>query len=139
MPKYVDLIEFLRAEASRLQSSSSVKDAGQTSSNKNHPQKQNSQKSSNPKQTFTAQASHNCYACGEEGHPVYKCPKLLNLNVQERIMLIKKENLCFNCLRKGHRVNVCTSSNCRKCGKAHNTLVHLDKEDNKSTEQMNNE
>jgi len=37
--------------------------------------------------------------------------------------------LCINCLKIGHYAKECKSSNCRKCAKVHNTLLHLDPTD----------
>ncbi|KAG8195328.1 hypothetical protein JTE90_028469 [Oedothorax gibbosus] len=38
---------------------------------------------------------------------------------------VKENSLCENCLRS-HPRSSCTSSNCRRCNKSHNTLLHED-------------
>ncbi|KAG8198023.1 hypothetical protein JTE90_001861 [Oedothorax gibbosus] len=38
---------------------------------------------------------------------------------------VKENSLCENCLRN-HPRSSCTSSNCRRCNKSHNTLLHED-------------
>ena len=46
---------------------------------------------------------------------------------KEKIKLIKKENLCFNCLKKDHRSDKCTSKNrCLQtdCAELHHTSLH---------------
>lgn len=65
-----------------------------------------------------------CVICGAEWHHVSNCPKFIGLSVVGRRQEIKRTNLCWNCLRLGHRVSQCTSSSCRECGKKHNTLLH---------------
>lgn len=49
--------------------------------------------------------------------------KILKLNTS-RITEAKKLNLCTNCLRIKH-TNQCKGQ-CKKCGKAHNTILHID-------------
>jgi len=46
---------------------------------------------------------------------------------EKRFEIIKNAHLCVNCLRSNnHQAKNCTSSSCRKCGKAHNTLLHFE-------------
>lgn len=46
----------------------------------------------------------------------------------------EKYQLCFNCLKTGHRSNDCTTSHCRKCPKKHNTIFHREETANTSNE-----
>ena len=40
--------------------------------------------------------------------------------------LVRKHQLCFNCLQSGHFTQQCTSDHkCRECLKPHHTLLHL--------------
>ncbi|KAF5281925.1 hypothetical protein FQR65_LT14451 [Abscondita terminalis] len=64
-----------------------------------------------------------CYFCKGE-HTIYKCEKFQKLTILERIKEIKKRNYCLVCLRP-HGNSPCTASNCRKCNKFHNTLLHI--------------
>lgn len=50
---------------------------------------------------------------------------------------IKRLNLCVNCLRGNHITRDCKSSNCLKCGKHHNTLLHRDDVANEEYERRN--
>ncbi|GBM59125.1 hypothetical protein AVEN_255662-1 [Araneus ventricosus] len=64
----------------------------------------------------------------EEFHGLYECPEFINLSVNDRCEFIKRNNLCFNCL-KFHAVRNCTSTfRCQKCSKKHSTLHHYEKE-----------
>lgn len=48
------------------------------------------------------------------------------MNVDERISRVKEANLCFNCLRKGHRSTACSSDkSCSMCAKKHHTMLHF--------------
>ena len=48
--------------------------------------------------------------------------------MQERRATAKSLQLCFCCLRQGHRFKVCTSKyHCRHCNQPHNTLLHIEK------------
>ncbi|KAJ8953099.1 hypothetical protein NQ318_013441 [Aromia moschata] len=38
----------------------------------------------------------------------------------------RKVNLCINCLRPGHTGLECKLSNCKICGRKHNSLLHID-------------
>ncbi|XP_037295929.1 uncharacterized protein LOC119188381 isoform X2 [Manduca sexta] len=72
-----------------------------------------------------------CLACNSN-HPIYSCQKFHNLNLESKLSLIKKNNLCINCLRSGYTVNNCKLGSCRLCNKKHNTLVHNSDESTQS-------
>lgn len=73
---------------------------------------------------FSGQSKLKCYYC-KENHCLYYCQKFINLTPQNRIKEVQKLNLCKNCLRLNHANIECTGQ-CKKCGKAHNTLLHID-------------
>jgi len=76
--------------------------------------------------THYTQSTEQCALLCNDSHFLFKCPKFLGFNVQQRIDHLKKEFLCFNCLRGGHSVQRCPSKNtCRTCGKIHHTLIHV--------------
>ena len=68
----------------------------------------------------------------EDGnHPVSSCPKFAALTPDERAEAVKEKNLCFRCLKGGHRIRECRSQ--KSCGvdgcqKKHHELVHLAKQ-----------
>lgn len=66
-----------------------------------------------------------CYFCNKP-HFIYQYQEFLNLNLNERSEAIRKNKLCYNCLRPNHRTHECKHSNCKKCGKRHNTLLHVE-------------
>lgn len=72
-----------------------------------------------------AGSNGSCDFCSQQ-HLNYKCPSFANMNVEERVSRVKEENLCFNCLRKGHRSSACSSEKtCSKCAKKHHTMLHF--------------
>ena len=51
----------------------------------------------------------------EDGnHPVSSCPKFAALTPDERAEAVKEKNLCFRCLKGGHRIRECRSQ--KSCG-----------------------
>lgn len=67
----------------------------------------------------------NCLICKESKHYIYQCPKFLALSETQRLNEIKKLHLCLNCFRTNHLSTRCALKGCRKCGKPHNTLLHI--------------
>lgn len=66
-----------------------------------------------------------CPICNA-AHNIYHYEEFIKLPVQSKISKVQKHQLCFNCLRPNHQNKDCTSGNCRKCQKKHNTLLHRD-------------
>ncbi|XP_055632920.1 uncharacterized protein LOC129773346 [Toxorhynchites rutilus septentrionalis] len=64
-----------------------------------------------------------CQYCYKLPHSLYQCGKFFHASPKDRLSFVRKQNLCFNCL-KAHRGQVCTSSSCRTCGKSHHTRLH---------------
>lgn len=67
-----------------------------------------------------------CYYC-KKGHTIYHCGDFLQLTPLQRETEVIKRGLCSNCLKPSHKVEQCKMSNCKKCGKRHNSLLHIDK------------
>ncbi|GBN30439.1 hypothetical protein AVEN_268590-1, partial [Araneus ventricosus] len=115
------LLSFLQSQARTLQNSK-IKEVKK---NHNFQNKVTSIVStSNTKST-----KFKCVKCQrEEFHGLHKCPEFINLSVNDRCEFIKRNNLCFNCL-KFHAVRNCTSTfRCQKCSKKHSTLLHYENE-----------
>ena len=64
---------------------------------------------------------------------MYQCQRLKALSVQDRAQLIKTKGHCFNCVRPGHRSEQCNCSTCKKCKQKHNSLLHLEANNNSRT------
>ncbi|XP_054745937.1 uncharacterized protein LOC129250330 [Anastrepha obliqua] len=58
-------------------------------------------------------------------HKLVGCLRFKEMNTNQRFDLIKKHDLCINCLGNGHRMIQFPSKNrCRCCNRAHHTLLH---------------
>ena len=58
-------------------------------------------------------------------HATASCNQLIKLKPDDRVGLIKKHDLCFMCMKKGHISRFCRNvPECGKCGKPHNTIFH---------------
>ncbi|XP_037910069.1 uncharacterized protein LOC119650916 [Hermetia illucens] len=66
-----------------------------------------------------------CKNC-KGSHRIYTCEAFKQLSIWDRVAKIKQLRLCLNCLRGGHRSAQCSAGSCLKCGKKHNTLLHMD-------------
>ncbi|XP_059061322.1 uncharacterized protein LOC131854209 [Achroia grisella] len=77
--------------------------------------------------------------CGKckENHDIFSCKEFIKLDPVMRTEYIKKERLCFNCLRPGHSVKFCRyRMRCDICNRKHHTLIHITKP---NLETINNE
>ena len=66
-----------------------------------------------------------------EKHPLYICTKYKSLSHDDKIAMLKANNLCMNCLNSGYFVKSCNSiQKCRKCQKPPHTLLHVENKAN---------
>ncbi len=83
--------------------------------------------------TFTA-ATVKCHVC-KSSHRTFECDELKSKSPQERHNLVKKLNLCQNCLSKGHTVVACKSKySCSTCNRRHHSLLHFAPKQESQTE-----
>lgn len=67
-----------------------------------------------------------CHLCGQQ-HYTNLCKKLTEVEISKRYEIIKSAKLCFKCLNNNHMTVDCRSKvRCKKCNKAHNTMLHRD-------------
>lgn len=67
-----------------------------------------------------------CTECSED-HFISRCPRFLAMSVESRRQVVINNRLCWNCLSKGHRQNVCKSTyTCKNCKGKHHSLLHTD-------------
>ncbi|XP_011067012.1 PREDICTED: uncharacterized protein LOC105153703 [Acromyrmex echinatior] len=111
---------FLKKRQLLEKTSKHAKAAGETQSTRST----NKHKNNSTAVSHTSVNKENCMLCGED-HAVYACKLFLEMSVSTRIEQTKERKACLNCLRLGHIAINCKSQKCRKCGKSHNTLLHL--------------
>lgn len=123
VPHFSKLLEFLnlRAQASE----SSAPEFGRKRALDNAVSKRNPM--SRSVTSFAATVDDSCIVCKGNKHPLYACPKFKLLPHEQMVSTLKSNGLCLNCLRPGHFVKRCTSTQrCRRCQKPHHTLLHLE-------------
>ncbi|XP_046973670.1 uncharacterized protein LOC124540249 [Vanessa cardui] len=68
-----------------------------------------------------------CTICKGQ-HLLYQCKQFAKQTPKERTEVIQSRRLCFNCFAPTHSVKECRSSTCcRRCGRRHHTLLHLER------------
>lgn len=67
-----------------------------------------------------------CRYCSKE-HSIKNCSKFIELSIVSRWDYVKKNNICFSCLKTGHRMIDCRqkrSCNIENCNLRHHQLLH---------------
>ena len=68
-----------------------------------------------------------CCVCKNERHPLYHCSKFKDMPHDQKLTVVRSNNLCMNCLKNGHYLKDCKSSHhCKTCQKPHHTLLHVE-------------
>ncbi|XP_075977354.1 uncharacterized protein LOC142977361 [Anticarsia gemmatalis] len=92
-----------------------------------------------PKKASTHSSEHLqplCAYCNDK-HFIYHCKEFASKPVEERYELVKKSNLCFNCLVPNHTVYNCKQkTSCRVCRRKHHSLLHRTKETSQSEDKQ---
>ena len=113
VPHYEELLDFIDLRAQ-------VSETSCSEHKKKPPSRSNS---------FAANAnpSGNCVVCKTEKHPLYSCTKFKSVPHNDKISILKANNLCVNCLSDSHFKKHCKSIHkCKVCQKPHHTLLHLE-------------
>lgn len=140
VPHYQEILKFLdhRAQASEV----SIPSKKHSSKNDfSHQRKQHSHGHSKPIITYATNEDEDstdtqCPLCDQERHLLYSCTKFRSSPHDKKLATVKSNNLCMNCLGKGHFVVDCKSLHrCRKCSNPHHTLLH--KEDHRKDQPSN--
>jgi hypothetical protein len=86
--------------------------------------------------TTTTQKSISCAKCSGE-HYIHHCKEFIKFTPKERSDFIQNKKLCFNCFMPNHAVMKCNHpTNCRKCGRRHHTLLHINRENYEATKEI---
>ncbi|GFW07990.1 integrase catalytic domain-containing protein [Trichonephila clavipes] len=82
----------------------------------------------NSSNVFVAETKTNCVLCkGNNFHPLSKCYQFKKLSVEDRVEVVKRNNLCFRCFLP-HRLKECHSEKNRFCLRPHNSLIHFSRD-----------
>lgn len=124
--KVEELIIFLNERSQTLEAVESskniVRNIKYATEIKNSVYKKNKDRTAST--AFTTTTDISCFICNLQ-HTIYKCPTFISSSVNDRIKKVSELGLCKLCLRKHDLKRKCMSRNCFKCGKTHNTLLHI--------------
>ncbi|GFV78858.1 integrase catalytic domain-containing protein [Trichonephila clavipes] len=82
----------------------------------------------NSSSVFVAETKPNCVLCkGNNFHPLSKCYQFKKLSVEDRVEVVKRNNLCFRCFLP-HRLKECRSEKNCFCLRPHNSLIHFSRD-----------
>jgi hypothetical protein len=66
-----------------------------------------------------------CVVCKATNHRIHTCDAFRDLTVPKRRDVVKRSNLCYNCMWPNHTVQDCGSTyNCSTCKARHHTMLH---------------
>jgi hypothetical protein len=121
IPSLDSLFEFLEQRARSLGAGGTSRGQGE------HANKREDKQSR--VQVHLSQESESCKVCKKDNHPLYKCAVLLAQTVSVRKETVRKLQLCYNCLHRGHSSRNCSSEGrCKTCKGGHNSLFHESKD-----------
>ena len=79
------------------------------------------------KPVYLANTFNSCTICSVTKHPLYACRKFRSLSHNQRMVAVKSNQLCFNCLKSGLVKQECPLlQRCQVCHRPHQTLLYLD-------------
>ncbi|GFX09180.1 integrase catalytic domain-containing protein [Trichonephila clavipes] len=82
----------------------------------------------NSSNVFVAETKPNCVLCkGNDFHPLSKCYQFKKLSVEDKVEVVKRNNLCFRCFLP-HRLKECLSEKNCFCLRHHNSLIHFSRD-----------
>ncbi|KAI5735873.1 hypothetical protein M8J77_023758 [Diaphorina citri] len=125
-----DMINFSSCPSTSRSTNSTAPTSNDRSANNNSYKKNSTfQRHSYLSTSDSSQSQSNphasCPLC-KAPHPLFKCSSFHNLDISNRVEILKNNNRCFNCLGS-HRITECRSnSTCQTCHKRHHTLIHRD-------------
>ena len=113
MPTYKDTCKFLNTYISGLETNRDPKPA--------------------PTRERKFAASHHtasseiCPVCENGNHLIFRCPRFNGYTPEERISKVKSLGNCTICLQSHPTKDCVRDWKCRKCGKTHNSLLHIER------------
>lgn len=80
---------------------------------------------------------HHCELCKGE-HQLYNCERFMDLNLRSRKDYVRAQNLCENCLKRGHTIKYCYQKPCPRCpgDQMHNSVLCPSRDVNKTVAVM---
>jgi len=93
-----------------------------------YPRNNNSSGVSKPTKNAYVATHSSCVLC-RCNHPLYRCKHFRKASSQQKLNLIKQNQLCFNCLVNSHRTSQYKVEwRCKFCSRKHNSLLPCESE-----------
>lgn len=133
-PTLSQFLTFLNNRADLLESvEESEINKNKTSNNKLNKQKSFAVTSNDCNNGSNKGSSSNCPMC-KQSHVLFKCDSFRKLSSDVRNQKAKECKVCLNCLNPDHSENKCKLwVRCKYCKAKHNTLLHVDKDNEPPT------
>ncbi|XP_022161164.1 uncharacterized protein LOC111027210 [Myzus persicae] len=128
-PTVHDLLRFVKSRVAILECipqepTSKQPNSHKTSKPTSHNTKKPPQHTSMVTSSNPSNAAQSCKCCNGT-HGLTSCPKFKGWTQEMRNTWARDQRICFRCLRTGHWVTKCKSSNvCGQCSRWHHTLLH---------------
>lgn len=134
LPKYDEMLKFLKEQTfilERVEASNAKSVPIKQSPAVNKPSVQKSHA------TLSSEANESkCDFCGKS-HLNFTCSEFKSLSVPQRLDKVRERNVCFNCLKRGHRGADCPSERtCQKCKRRHHSLLHAEEKARQTVEPL---
>lgn len=124
LPSLEQLTDFLEGRFRSLEGMQAVKNRTTSGTKSNN--------SNNTKKVFHT-SNERCVHCNGD-HYLYKCKDFADLKHNDRLEIVTKNGLCFNCLIPKHRVTECRQrTSCKICRKKHHSLLHPEEDSKENT------
>ena len=108
IPHWTDLDNFLTSRFQSLETVSDIRNSEPIKSS-DVPHENYTNSRNRVRSYSTKVANKSCVSCSKD-HFLKVCPQFLNMNPEERFLVVKQHNLCINCLSDGHTLNTCQSN-----------------------------
>lgn len=69
---------------------------------------------------------HGCVVCRGD-HALGNCNRYKEKALEDKLKMVKRFSLCYNCLKSNHTADQCHSRGCLKCDGRHHTSIHREK------------
>lgn len=146
LPVLQELISFLEAKLTAMESANRKPINSQQRNYENNPRSSNNSSYSgfnknvpfkSTKHSFQNQVAqlskkdnvsntkkYKCAICKVNSHGLYYCQKFINMTPESKLKTIKCNNICINCLYYHDNKAWLTEKRCRVCNALHNSILH---------------
>ena len=119
--EFAEFLLFLQKEMGYLEEAARVP-CGKTSEDNSPPAQKATTTALNTQRVRASPTQQLCPLC-KGSHRLDKCPRCVEMTVEERWTTARQVGACFRCLGR-HFIRNCRSGNCRQCQGSHHTSLH---------------